>query len=82
MHFCPFFRVTPAWLVLATPVAPVDALAGLRAEADEIVCLLTPEPFDAVGAHYADFTQTSNEEVVGLLRLAWDEDASPAPPTG
>lgn len=63
-------RQIPAWVVLAAPVAPAEAVAGLRGEADEVVCLLTPKPFRAVGAHYADFAHTGNEEVIELLRLA------------
>jgi putative phosphoribosyl transferase len=62
-------RQSPKWLVLAAPVVSVDALSRLRGEADEIVCLLTPEPLDAVGKHYVDFTPTSDREVVKLLRL-------------
>lgn len=58
----------PARLVLAVPVAPADSLAQLRDECDEIVCLASPSPFHAVGAHYADFTQTGDEEVIHLLR--------------
>lgn len=57
----------PARLILAIPVAPPDILATLAAECDEIVCLATPEPFYAVGAHYSDFAQTSDEEVKRLL---------------
>jgi putative phosphoribosyl transferase len=57
----------PAQLVLAVPVAPRDALASLANECDEVVCLAAPEPFYAVGAHYSDFTQTSDEEVKRLL---------------
>lgn len=60
----------PKRLVLAVPVAPPDSIAELQAEADEIVCLATPEPFYAVGLHYRDFDQTSDEEVVDLLRRA------------
>ena len=56
--------------VLAVPVAPADSLASLAAEADEIICLATPDPFYAVGLYYQDFTQTSDEEVVGLLDSA------------
>ncbi|MEJ0094105.1 MAG: phosphoribosyltransferase [Methylocella sp.] len=55
-------------IVLAVPVAPRDTLDALRLEADEIVCLSTPEPFSAVGLHYADFKQTSDEEVIQLLK--------------
>lgn len=57
-------------VVLAIPVAPADTLESLRAEADEIVCLATPEPFYAVGLHYSDFTQTTDDEVVALLEKA------------
>ena len=57
----------PAKLILAVPVAPRDVLALLAGECDEVVCLVTPEPFYAVGAHYSDFTQTSDEEVKRLL---------------
>jgi putative phosphoribosyl transferase len=57
----------PAKLILAVPVAPSDVQASLAPECDEIICLATPQPFYAVGAHYADFTQTSDEEVKRLL---------------
>lgn len=57
-------------VVLAVPVAPADTLEALRAEADRTVCLETPQPFLAVGNHYADFAQTSDDEVIALLREA------------
>ena len=60
-------RRKPAKLVLAVPVAPVDTLEKLRAEVDELICLETPEPFYAIGAHYIDFSQVSDQEVVRLL---------------
>ncbi len=59
-----------ARVVLAVPVAPrasIDALAGV---ADEVVCAEVPEPFLAIGQWYQDFAQTSDEEVVNLLRRA------------
>lgn len=59
-----------ARLVLAVPVAPQDVVRTLERECDEVLCLATPEPFYAVGAHYADFTQTTDEEVIALLRRA------------
>jgi putative phosphoribosyl transferase len=71
-------RARPARHVLAVPVAPPDTVERLRAEADEVVCLLTPEPFYAVGEHYDDFTQTSDREVITLL----DEARSWTPPPG
>lgn len=57
-------------LILAVPVAAGDTIASLRSEADEILCLETPDPFYAVGMHYRDFEQTSDEEVVRLLAQA------------
>ncbi|MDE3245855.1 MAG: phosphoribosyltransferase [Acidobacteriota bacterium] len=63
-------RAQPARLVLAIPVAPPDTLARLSCEADEIVCLMQPPWFSAVGQFYDDFQQTSDEEVVALLNSA------------
>ena len=54
-------------IVLAIPVAPKDTLAELQAEVDEIVCLASPSPFIAVGAHYAEFPQLADSDVVTLL---------------
>jgi putative phosphoribosyl transferase len=72
-------RARPSRLILAVPVAPADTIERLRAEADEVICLMTPEPFYAVGEHYDDFRQTSDREVTTLLDEAqrWHrEDAS------
>lgn len=63
-------RNSPARLVLAVPVAPEEAIEEMNALADEVICLATPELFQAVGLHYRDFTQTSDGEVVLLLELA------------
>lgn len=63
-------RSEPRHLVLAVPVAPPETLAALGAECDEVVCLATPEPLYAVGAHYLDFAQTTDEEVKRLLAEA------------
>ncbi|WP_395242626.1 phosphoribosyltransferase [Agromyces sp. MMS24-K17] len=66
-----------ARVVLAVPVAPPDALRRLRAAdgADEVVALLTPHGFMAVGMHFVDFRQTPDDEVVALLREAADRRA-------
>jgi putative phosphoribosyl transferase len=61
-------RAAPRRIVLAIPVAPPETLAKLSAEADDVVCLAAPGDFRAVGVYYADFTQTSDEEVIELLR--------------
>lgn len=60
----------PKWLVLAVPVAPADTIAALQSEADEIICLETPDPFVAIGMHYGDFRQVSDREVKTLLTEA------------
>ncbi|WP_213290530.1 hypothetical protein [Bradyrhizobium sp. sGM-13] len=60
-------RAKSGRLVLAVPVAPRDSLDELSGEADEIICLKSPDPFFAVGMHYRDFGQTSDQEVTELL---------------
>ena len=59
-----------ARVVLAVPVAPRPSLIGLAELADEVVCLETPWSFFAVNQFYEDFSQTSDKEVVALLRRA------------
>ena len=54
-------------IVLAVPVAPRDALDELRGEVDEIICISIPSPFIAVGAHYAEFAQLADADVILLL---------------
>jgi putative phosphoribosyl transferase len=60
----------PRRLILAVPVAPPDTIEQLARECDEIVCLSAPAWFSAVGSHYADFTQTTDDEVMTLLAEA------------
>ncbi|OFX01032.1 MAG: phosphoribosyltransferase [Alphaproteobacteria bacterium RIFCSPHIGHO2_12_FULL_66_14] len=57
----------PDKVVLAVPVAPAEAVAALRAEVDDLICLEMPEPFYAIGVHYGDFTQVGDDEVRRLL---------------
>ena len=58
----------PARLVVAVPVGSREACRALEKEADEVVCLTTPDPFWAVGLFYEDFGQTEDGEVEQLLR--------------
>lgn len=60
----------PARIVVAVPVGAPDTCEDLRKEADEVVCAVEPEPFYAVGMWYHDFSQTTDEEVRGLLARA------------
>lgn len=57
-------------VVLAVPVAPPGWEERIRGAADELICLETPAPFFAIGQFYADFSQTSDEEVIACLRRA------------
>ncbi len=63
-------RRCPAKTVLAVPVAPRDACKRLEGQVDELVCGVTPAHFYAVGQFYADFAQTTDDEVIGLLEEA------------
>lgn len=58
----------PARIIVATPVAPPETCQKLRAEADEVICLSTPDPFYAVGLWYEDFDQTTDAEVINFLK--------------
>jgi putative phosphoribosyl transferase len=60
----------PARLVCAVPVAPPDTLEKIRGYADEVVCLLAPMFFQAVGQFYADFPQVDDSEVEAILKQA------------
>jgi putative phosphoribosyl transferase len=53
--------------VLAVPVAPLEAVAELRPDADEVVAVLTPARFGSVSGAYDDFSPTAESEVVALL---------------
>jgi putative phosphoribosyl transferase len=60
----------PAKLIAATGVASAEALRLIRREADEVVCLETPAILYAIGYHFRDFSQVSDEDVVATLREA------------
>jgi erythromycin esterase-like protein len=71
----------PAGIVVAVPVGAKETCDRLRRMADRVVCVETPEPFDAVGLWYQDFSQTSDEEVSRLLAAAGHAAASPPRPS-
>jgi predicted phosphoribosyltransferase len=60
----------PSQLVVAVPVGSAEACSVLHHEADAVICLECPQPFYAVGVHYADFRQTEDDEVERLLGSA------------
>jgi putative phosphoribosyl transferase len=72
-------RRGPARIVLALPVAPAEVIEQLRPLVDEVVCLAEPVPFRAVGLHYGDFHQVSDEEVVRVLQEAAWAHGAPGP---
>jgi putative phosphoribosyl transferase len=58
----------PARLICAVPVSPSDTLANVADMADEVVCLETPEFFQAVGQFYGYFPQVEDDEVIEILK--------------
>jgi len=70
-------RLGPARTVVASPTASPAACAELSREADECVCIMTPDPYYAVGVWYDDFSQTTDQEVRELLEKASIETNGP-----
>ena len=70
-------------VIVAVPVGAAEAIASLRHDADEVVCLHSPAPFVAIGDWYQDFSQVADAEVTGLLGQAVtcpeSRDAAPDP---
>jgi putative phosphoribosyl transferase len=66
-------RLEPARIVVAAPIGAPETCEALRHEADEVICAATPRPLLAVGAHYLDFRQTTDEEVRELLDAACEQ---------
>ena len=66
----------PRRTVVATPVAPRDAVESLRQEADDVICLETPEYFGAIGFFYLNFSQVSDAEVTSILERMSTEGVS------
>ena len=60
----------PAAIVVGVPVGAPETCEALRAIADDVVCVETPEPFRAVGLWYENFSQTTDDEVHALLDRA------------
>ena len=77
---CHLARAAGARRVIAgMPVASREAVAALRKEADDVVCVDVPPSFMAVGEWYEHFGQTSEAEVLTLLDRAWAESPAPSP---
>ena len=67
----------PARLIVAVPTVAGSTYSELRPEVDELVALMTPEPFYGVGDWYEDFNQTSDAEVTDLLQRGRSCRAAP-----
>lgn len=63
----------PKSVVVAVPVAPRSTVKNLEKEADRVICLSTPEFFYAIGQFYVDFSQTTDGEVIRLLKKSREE---------
>lgn len=63
-------KMEPKQVIVAVPVAAPSTCEEFRQEGIDIICLRTPEPFQAVGLWYDDFSQTTDEEVHELLDRA------------
>jgi putative phosphoribosyl transferase len=63
----------PTEIVVGLPVGPPEVLEGIAELADEVVALGAPRAFNAVGAFYADFSETADEEVVAALERSRKE---------
>lgn len=59
-----------ARVVLAMPVGAPSTVEAMKAEADDVICLLEPEPMWAIGMWYRDFSQVPDDEVLALLGQA------------
>jgi putative phosphoribosyl transferase len=60
----------PHRLVGVIPVGPPSTIREVRAHVDELIVLMTPEPFYAVGNFFIDFTQVEDRDVIQYLNLA------------
>ncbi len=67
-------------VTVAVPVGPPSTIEELRAEADDVVCLVVDPLFMAVGAYYTDFSPTSDDEVLALLDRGRAGGADPGLP--
>ncbi len=55
-------------IIIAIPVAPADTIEKLAKEVDEVICLAVPDYFYAVGQQYQEFDQTTDQEVIRLVK--------------
>jgi putative phosphoribosyl transferase len=71
----------PRRLVGVIPVGPPSTIREVRSHVDELVVLMTPEPFEAVGNFFVDFTQVEDRDVIQYLHLAEEAMLERTPPS-
>lgn len=57
-----------SWVVAAAPVGAASTCRIIEREADDVVCVYTPEPFAGVGMWYTDFSQTTDQQVQVIMQ--------------
>jgi len=75
-------NLQPRRLVGVIPVGPPSTIREVRSHVDELVILMTPDPFYAVGNFFTDFTQVEDRDVIQYLNLAEEamlERTTPSP---
>jgi len=73
------YQQQPTRLIVAVPIAAPETCEELSAEVDELVCVMTPEPFYAISLWYEDFSPTTDEEVREYLERSAREQPVPLP---
>ena len=63
-------NLQPRCLVGVIPVGPPSTIREVRAHVNELAVLMTPDPFEAVGNFFIDFTQVEDRDVIEYLNLA------------
>jgi len=60
----------PKKLTLAVPVCPPSTILELKKLVDEVVCLLSPDSFQAVGQFFRHFPRVADERVIEIVKAA------------
>jgi putative phosphoribosyl transferase len=68
-------KQNPQKIVVAVPVAPLEAAKKIRQHVDDLICLYTPTDFDGVGQYYTDFTQVTDQEVITFITKARNHES-------
>lgn len=68
----------PREIIVGVPAAALETCEMFEGEVDDLICVFTPEPFYGVGMWYADFSQTTDEEVIAYLRKAAETTRNPS----